>query len=111
MKMRALALTGAALLAALPVTVGTADAAAKCPKGNICGWSKPNFGGHAYSVVSPTSGCNGFHGDVRSVSNQNRHRVTFYSDSGCYGKRFDLTNGHYSAKTPWPVKSIAVWGP
>lgn len=44
MKMRALALTGAALLAALPLTAGTADAAAKCPKGNICGWAKPNFG-------------------------------------------------------------------
>lgn len=110
MKMRAAALTGAALLATLPLTAGTADAAAKCSKGFICGWSKPNFQGTEGGLSHPTSGCNGFAGDVRSVSNQDIHRVTLYSDSGCYGKRFDLTPGHYSAKTPWPVKSIAVWG-
>ncbi|WP_157878875.1 peptidase inhibitor family I36 protein [Streptomyces sp. CT34] len=100
------------MLAALPLTAGTADAAAKCPNGNICGWTQPNFEGQESDVFTPSSGCNAFDQDnVRSVSNQDYHRVTFYSDSGCYGQHFDLTRGQYSAKTPWPVRSIAVWGP
>ncbi|MGD3108999.1 peptidase inhibitor family I36 protein [Streptomyces sp. YGL11-2] len=111
MKLRALALSGVALLAVLPLTAGTAEAAAKCPNGNVCGWTQPNFAGHESDVFQPTSGCNGFDSDARSVSNQQWHRVTVYSDTGCYGEHFDLTQGQYSAKTPWPVKSIAVWGP
>ncbi|MGW2021485.1 peptidase inhibitor family I36 protein [Streptomyces decoyicus] len=108
MKMRALALTGAALLAALPLTAGTADAATKCPSGSVCGWSKPNFAGHRVTEKGPEPGCYPMSG--RSVSNQNGHQVTFYSDASCYGKRFNLTFGHYSAKTPWAVQSMAVWG-
>ncbi|MFG2286353.1 peptidase inhibitor family I36 protein [Streptomyces sp. NPDC048595] len=111
MKMRSIALTGAALLATLPLTAGTADAAPRCSTTLLCGWTQPNFGGRALNLNNPSPGCDGFSGgDARSVSNQTRHRVTFYSDTGCYGKRFDLTFGHYSAKTPWPVKSVAVWG-
>ncbi|MGW7554025.1 peptidase inhibitor family I36 protein [Streptomyces rimosus] len=110
MKMRALALVGAAVLAALPLTAGTASAATKCPSGDVCGWTKANFGGSKYTESKPTPGCFPMNG-ARSVSNQTKYRVTFTRGQSCEGAHFDVAPGHYSAKTPWPVVSAAVWGP
>ncbi|WP_353943902.1 hypothetical protein ABII15_21255 [Streptomyces sp. HUAS MG91] len=45
------------------------------------------------------------------MSNQSNRRITLYSDTGCYGSHFDIKPGHYTDKTPWKVKSVAVWGP
>ncbi|QHC25990.1 peptidase inhibitor family I36 protein [Streptomyces sp. GS7] len=110
MKLRAVALSGVALLAVLPLTAGTASAAAKCDAAKICGWAQPNFGGQVSYSSDVSPGCDSVGEAARSVSNQSEYRVTFYSDSGCYGEHFDLTPDHYSAKTPWPVRSIAIWG-
>jgi len=95
------------VLATLPLTATTATAATKCASGKICTWSKPGFGGtkHTYGKDSgccPRSG--------RSVSDQSNKVVTLCKDASCYGSRFDIEPGHHSEKTPWPVKSMAVWG-
>ncbi|MDT3395944.1 peptidase inhibitor family I36 protein [Streptomyces sp. B1866] len=109
MKKRLLALVGAAAIAAgLPLTAQAASTDTRCPQGDVCGWPRPNFGGPVEILHNPEPGCDSL--NARSVSNQSRHRITLYSDYSCRGQHFDLTHGHYSASTPWTVKSVAIWG-
>ncbi|MBO1337906.1 peptidase inhibitor family I36 protein [Streptomyces sp. VRA16 Mangrove soil] len=118
MHIHRLALAGATLIAALPLVLPSppatasappAAAAGRCSPGFICTWEKPHFRGLANSVPS-RPGCYEGHA-ARSVSNQSGHRITLYSDTGCYGSKTDLKTGHYSDNTPWKVWSVAVWGP
>ncbi|MFJ9587220.1 peptidase inhibitor family I36 protein [Streptomyces acidicola] len=108
MKMRLFALTGAALIATLPLTTAqSASAAASCASGYVCTWSKAEFAGtkHTYNK---SNGC--YPRSGRSVSNQTGKLITVYREDSCYGDKFDIKTGHYSEKTPWPVKSMAVLG-
>jgi hypothetical protein len=107
MRMRLFALAGATLIATLPLTTQTASAATKCASGKICTWPKADFGG-TKRTYGKDNGC--YPRSGRSVSNQSGKLITVYKDASCYGSHFDIKPGHYSDKTPWPVKSMAVWG-
>ncbi|MDX3635860.1 peptidase inhibitor family I36 protein [Streptomyces europaeiscabiei] len=108
MKLRLLALAGATVIATLPLTTAqTASAATKCPKNYVCSWKKASFKGTKH-IHNNSSGCSPFSG--RSVSNQTGKLITVYTDESCYGDSIDIETGHYSSKTPWRFKSVAVWG-
>ncbi|WP_320784388.1 peptidase inhibitor family I36 protein [Streptomyces sp. CRN 30] len=101
---------GVVLVAAPPLATArpvAAAAASKCSGSYVCTWSKADFTGTKYSYNND-NGC--YPRSGRSVSNQTGKRITVYRDASCYGDHFDIQTGHYSAKTPWPVVSMAVWG-
>ncbi|GAA2104545.1 hypothetical protein GCM10009801_80240 [Streptomyces albiaxialis] len=104
-----LAAPSAASAAPVPESARSASAplAARCANGAVCTWTKAHFQGNKSTYRRP-HGCYPWNG--RTVSNQRNKRITLYKDHGCWGSNFDLRPHTYSEKTPWKVRSIAVWG-
>ncbi|MFG2948816.1 peptidase inhibitor family I36 protein [Streptomyces adustus] len=107
MRMRLFALAGVTAIAALPLTAPSASAAPRCPSLYVCTWTKADLGGTMHTYNND-SGC--YPRSGRSVSNQTGKTITIYKEASCYGSHVDIKTGHYSANTPWPVASMAVWG-
>ncbi|WP_216590686.1 peptidase inhibitor family I36 protein [Streptomyces brasiliscabiei] len=108
MRMRLFALAGAALIATLPLTTAQqASAATRCPSGYVCTWTQASFEG-TKRTYDKSNGC--YPRGGRSVSNQTGKDITLYREASCYGDKITITTGHYSERTPWPVKSMAVLG-
>lgn len=108
MRLRLFTLAGVTLIATLPVTTAqSASATTRCASGYVCTWSNADFGGTKHSYNN-SNGC--YPRSGRSVSNQTGKLITVYREASCRGDRVDIRTGHYSERTPWRVKSMAVWG-
>ncbi|MGW4722426.1 peptidase inhibitor family I36 protein [Streptomyces sp. NPDC004291] len=99
-----------ALLGGIFVTPAAAADPNTCPKGNVCGWSGANRTG-TRTVMSVTPGCSPFK-TAKSVSNQTRYKIEFWSiTTGCgQGRKLvTLQPGTYS-DNPGTVTGIAIYG-
>lgn len=76
---------------------------------SLCGWTRTYFRGTTWKTHGQSGTCYTFGNfELRSSENHTGHTVRYYARSNCRGSYFDLRTKHYSAATPFKVRSVWV---